>query len=207
MNGSTHPRRKPALLLNVLLGGLLLSICSSDGDPTENQMGELQNRIPSAVKEPPLMSSLAEAPAHDAGATFKGKTQPAQVPRSLRTSPLGASRPQLIKKAALTLVVNSLDKSIQQVSAIVKQQQGNLVGLEDQKPRNDSARHTVSMQIRVPQNQLDTTLDKLTQLGTNLMLINETAICCPLPLTPVHRATTLTYRDTPLASAFRLIWG
>lgn len=144
MNGLTHPRRKPALLLSVVLGGLMLSSCSSGGNPTaDNQVGELQNRIPSAAKAPAPMSSLAEAPANDGGATFKGKTQAAQVPRALRASP------QLIKKAALTLVVNSLDKSIQQVATIVQQQQGDLLGLEDQKPPNDSARHTVSMQLRV----------------------------------------------------------
>jgi hypothetical protein len=137
MNRSTHSTGKPILMVSVLLGGLLLTSCSSGS-----------NNIASK----PIGQS---APAQDSGATFEAQNE---APRSPRASP------QLIRKAALTLIVNSLDKSIQQVLAIVRQQQGDLLGLEDKKPL-DSDRHTVSLQIRVPQNQLNTTLDKLTQLG------------------------------------------
>ena len=137
MNRSTHSTGKPILMASVLLGSLLLTSCS----------GGSNNVASRPISQP--------APAQDAGATFEAQNE---VPRSPRASP------QLIRKAALTLIVNSLDKSIQQVSAIVRRQQGDLLGLEDKKPL-DSARHTVSLQIRVPQNQLDTTLDKLTQLG------------------------------------------
>lgn len=135
MNRSTHPTAKPILMLSVLLGVLLTS-CSSGS-----------NNVASTTSQ--------SAPAQDAGATSEAQNEVARSPRA---------NPQLIRKAALTLIVNSLDKSIQQVLAIVRQQQGDLLGLEDKKPL-DSARHTVSLQIRVPQKQLDTTLDQLTQLG------------------------------------------
>jgi hypothetical protein len=150
MNRSTHSTGKPILMASVLLGSLLLTSCS----------GGSNNVASRPISQPaPAQDAGATlnqlAPAQDAGATFEAQNE---VPRSPRASP------QLIRKAALTLIVNSLDKSIQQVSAIVRRQQGDLLGLEDKKPL-DSARHTVSLQIRVPQNQLDTTLDKLTQLG------------------------------------------
>lgn len=151
MNGSTFQPRGKSTLLLLLIGNVLLTSCSSG----------IGNNV--ASREP--ISAPAGAPAQDAEATFETAQTVNEVPRSPRVNPLRASRPQLIRKAALTLVVDSLDKNIQQVSAIVSQQQGDLLGLEDQKPPNNSARHTVSMQIRVPQNQLDTTLNKLTQLG------------------------------------------
>lgn len=136
MNRSTHPKSKHALLLSVLLGGIALTSCQASVNKSSA----------------PTANSVAEAP-QDVGTLAQTK-QPEKI-----------SRPQLIKKAALTLVVESLDKSIPEVLAIALQQQGDLLELQDQKPLNNSDRHTVSMQIRVPQNQLDTTLDKLTQLG------------------------------------------
>ncbi len=118
MNRSTHSISKPILMVSVLLGGLLLTSCSSGS-----------NNV--ASREPISQS----APAQDAGAAFETQNE---VPRSPRASP------QLIRKAALTLIVNSLDKSIQQVLSIIRQQQGDLLGLEDKKPI-DSDRHTVSI--------------------------------------------------------------
>lgn len=138
MNRLTHPKSKHALLLTVLLGGIALTSCQAS-----------VNNKTSA----PTANSVAEAP-QDVG-TLAQTQQPEKI-----------SRPQLIKKAALTLVVESLDKSIPEVLAIALQQQGDLLELQDQKPLNNSDRHTASMQIRVPQNQLDITLDKLTDLGT-----------------------------------------
>ena len=75
------------------------------------------------------------------------------------------SLPQLIKRAELALIVNSLDNTIRAASDMVKQQQGDLLGLKDEKLPND-IRHTVSMQIRVPQDRLDSSLGKLAQMGT-----------------------------------------
>ncbi len=123
MNGSTHPRHKHALLLSVFLGGVVLTSCEAG----------IENRV-SAPQSSSGAMSTENAAATD---TFADEVQNQSQLNSK------ASRPQLIKKAALTLVVNSLDKSIQQVSAIVRQQQGDLLGLEDQKSPTDSAHHTV----------------------------------------------------------------
>lgn len=144
MNGSTDPRHKHALLLSALLGGVVLTSCEAG----------MENRVSAPASAPAI--STQNAAATD---TFADEAQ-----RQQQFEPQ-ASRPQLIRKATLTLVVNSLNKSIQEVFAIAKQHQGDLLGLEDQKPPNNSTRHTVSIQIRVPQTQLDTTLDKLTTLG------------------------------------------
>ncbi len=145
MNGSTYPRPKHALLFSALLGGVVLSSCEAG----------MENRVSAPASAPAISTQNT---ASTANFVDEAQRQPQFEPQ--------VSRTQLIRKATLTLVVNSLDKSIQEVLAIAKQHQGDLLKLEDQKPPNNSARHTVSIQMQVPQNQLDTTLDKLTTLGS-----------------------------------------
>lgn len=145
MNCSTYPRHKHTLLLSALLGSIVLNSCEAG----------VNNRASAPVSAPAILSQKA---ASTANFVDEAQRQPQIEPQ--------ASRPELIRKATLTLVVNSLDKSIQEVLAIAKQHQGDLLRLENQKPPNNSSRHTVSIQIRVPQNQLDTTLDKQTTLGS-----------------------------------------
>ncbi len=76
-----------------------------------------------------------------------------------------ATRPQLIKKAELSVVVKSIDISTKSVSNIVEKQQGDILGFQNQKPPDSSIRQTAIMQIRVPQERLETTLDSLAKLG------------------------------------------
>ncbi len=66
----------------------------------------------------------------------------------------------------MTLIVDSLNKSIDAVSQIINKQQGDLIRLEEQQPQNKYARHTASIELRVPQNLLSPTLDELAKLGT-----------------------------------------
>ncbi len=95
---------------------------------------------------------------------LKTNSQP-QVKRNL-TSETPATRPQLIKKAALSLVVKSIDSSTKSVTDIVKKQQGDILGFQNEKPPDPSIRQTATMEIRVPQERLETTLDSLAKLGT-----------------------------------------
>jgi Domain of unknown function (DUF4349) len=76
------------------------------------------------------------------------------------------SSPQLIKKAELTLVVKSIDRSMRSVSQVVRKQQGDVLGFQDKQPIDNSDRQTASMQLRVPSQKLDPTLDELAKLGT-----------------------------------------
>lgn len=89
-----------------------------------------------------------------------------QSPIAVAATEIPQAQTQLIKKAALTLVVKSIDKSFQAVSAIVKKQQGYILSSEDSQPTDPSDRPKGSMQIRVPQQRLDSTLDALAKLGT-----------------------------------------
>ncbi|NJL09284.1 MAG: DUF4349 domain-containing protein [Calothrix sp. SM1_7_51] len=74
-------------------------------------------------------------------------------------------RPQLIKKAAMTVIVDSVDKSVDAVSKIVAQKQGDVIKLEQKQAKDDDARQTATIQLRVPQNSLEITLNELAKLG------------------------------------------
>jgi len=74
-------------------------------------------------------------------------------------------RPQLIKKAELSVVVKSIDASTKSVTNIVEKQQGDILGFQNQKPPDSSVRQTASVEIRVPQERLETTLEALAKLG------------------------------------------
>ena len=162
MNGSTHPVRKPSLLSSVLLGSVMLTGCQVDN---RNLPSSIMNTAEAPANKVGVMAPQGVVISKQDVALGVAQSTNSFVERRAN-SDLEASRPQLIKKAALSVVVNSLDKSSQTVLAIVKQQQGDLLGLEDQKPLTESVRHKVSMQIRVPQNQFDPTLNKLAQLGS-----------------------------------------
>jgi Domain of unknown function (DUF4349) len=93
-----------------------------------------------------------------------GGSKTAAVPKKAAETP--ATRPQLIKKAALSLVVKSIDASSKSVTNIVEKQQGDILGFQNQKPPDSSVRQTASVEIRVPQERLETTLEALAKLGT-----------------------------------------
>ncbi|MBW4612223.1 MAG: DUF4349 domain-containing protein [Desmonostoc vinosum HA7617-LM4] len=143
MNASTQSFRKSALLVSALLGGLIFTSCAAD--------------IPVSNQELPLSASsdLMDNKASVAESSIAQKAEAAPIRRA-----------QLVKKATMTLIVNSVDKSIEAVSQIISKQQGDLIGLKEQQPKNNDGRHTASIQLRVPQNQLESTLTELTKLGT-----------------------------------------
>jgi hypothetical protein len=144
MNSLTYATRKPTLLLTVLMGGVIFTSCAS-----------APNLPSAALKNETTASQSAGNAASDNAISQKAET--AQVPRS---------RPQLIKKAAISLIVDSVDKSVNAVSEIINKQQGDLISLQEQQPTKTNAPHTASIQLRVPQNLLQPTLDELAKLGT-----------------------------------------
>ncbi|MDJ0734143.1 MAG: DUF4349 domain-containing protein [Nostocaceae cyanobacterium] len=143
MNAFTQ---KPTLVLGTLLGGIIFSGCSSVTTPS-NQA--LQETTPEAA---------AKISAPQASADF--------VSQVAQATPAPRPRPQLIKKAAMTLIVDSVEQSIDAVSQIIDKQQGDLIRLEERQPQNEYARHSAFIQLRVPQKLLEPTLEELGKLGT-----------------------------------------
>jgi hypothetical protein len=146
MNGS-RVLLKRSWLLAALWGGALLVGCASSPFPAADSTA----RAPSETVEAPAAGeNFAEA-------TDVATTAVAEVPRSL---------PQLIKTADITVVVDVVDESLDQATAIAQQQQGDVLNLQNQTPPNDNYRHTASLQMRVPQERLEATLEALGELGT-----------------------------------------
>lgn len=95
-------------------------------------------------------------------------------PKAITVSEEVKTAPQLIKKADLTILVKSIDESMRSITKIVEKQAGDILGFQDQKPPDSSSRHTASMQIRVPQEKLDKTLNDLGKIG-NIQFQSMTA--------------------------------
>jgi Domain of unknown function (DUF4349) len=141
------PKLNSKLFVSTLLGGLLIASCSSV--PTETAAPEMAQMADSPAAEG--TQNAVQTAATKAPAT---KTQVPQAP------------PQLIKTAELSLVVNSIEEVLTRASAIAKQQQGDVISLQETKPDDNQNKHKASMQLRVPQGNLDATLKGLSQLGT-----------------------------------------
>ncbi|MCW5314653.1 DUF4349 domain-containing protein [Nostoc sp. KVJ3] len=148
MYASTKLPRTSALFISALLGGLIFTSCASSTQSANKALP------PSA---PDGAVNSAAAPASERSSSLKTEAEAA---------PIARSRPQLIKKAAISLTVNSVDRAIEAVSQIINQQQGDLIGLKQQQPKSDNPRYTATIQLRIPENRLEPTLEELAKLGT-----------------------------------------
>ncbi|HYW18833.1 MAG TPA: DUF4349 domain-containing protein [Nodularia sp. (in: cyanobacteria)] len=134
--------QKSAVLVSALLGGMIFSSCASSVQPSLNTTSSSSDRLENRAAESD------------------------SIPQQSPNAPVPRARPQLIKKAAMSVIVNSVSQSIDAVSQISNQQQGDLIGLNERQPTQENARHTASMTLRVPQNSLESTLKEIAKLGT-----------------------------------------
>lgn len=143
--------RTVTLLLIGMLSAMALPACSAAEKTMMNQM-QSGSAPPGAPAPTAQVAKIADAPA--------------QTQNTVASAPARKSRPQLIKRAELTLIVKSIDKSMNSVGKIVQKQQGDVLGFQDNQPIDNSKRQTASMQLRVPSQKLEVTLDELAKLGT-----------------------------------------
>jgi DNA repair ATPase RecN len=144
MQGRTQLKRQSVVVLSMLLGGITLTSCQS-------QISTTQETVPSAA-----------APTVNLSQKTLNRSDNAQTTQETPTR----TRTQLIKKASVTLLVDSVDKSVDAVSQIIDERQGDLIGLNEQQPTEENPRPTASIDMRVPQNLLESTLDEIAKLGT-----------------------------------------
>jgi len=137
-------------LPSLLLGAIALTSCSA---AYQEMAGSEAPEAMVARKVESMPAPAAPAPQYSADRAVAA----AEVPKAA---------PQLIKRAELNLVVSSIEETIETVSGLIQQQQGDVLGLQEYQPANKNVRHRASMQLRVPQARLETTLDALTELGT-----------------------------------------
>ncbi|WP_392531007.1 DUF4349 domain-containing protein [Nostoc sp. C117] len=146
MYASTKLPRTSALFISALLGGVIFTSCASADRSTNKAL-------------PPIA-------ADSAGNSSSAPARESRISQKAEPTAIARSRPQLIKKAAISLTVNSVDRTVDAVSQIINQQQGDLIGLKEQQPKNDNSRHTATIQLRIPENRLEPTLEELAKLGT-----------------------------------------
>lgn len=144
MYASTKLPRTSALFVSALLGGLIFTSCASSNQLANKQL-------------PPMAGD---------GAVNQLSARENSISQKAEAAPIARSRPQLIKKAAISLTVNSVEKAVDAVSQIINKQQGDLIGLKQQQPKNDNPRYTATIQLRIPENLLESTLEELAKLGT-----------------------------------------
>lgn len=128
---------KPNLFLSLFLGSFIFTSCASADYTSSSPQG--------------IVSSKAVQEIADVAQVNENAPQRKQ---------------QLIKKARITVIVKSLDKSVDAVEQIINQQKGYLLSLQETQLDNSYSRPRATVQMRVPQNLLETTLLELAQLGT-----------------------------------------
>lgn len=138
---------KPALPIAILGCGLIINSCGSP--PTS-----------STRAAPPQGGTTQENAAAPKAASGADNSPASNTPAS--NTPVAA---QLVKTASMELVVVSVEDSIKQISSIVRQQKGDILSLEDSQA-NPNDRHRATLQLRIPQEKLEATLDTLAKLGT-----------------------------------------
>ncbi|TYQ29094.1 DUF4349 domain-containing protein [Pseudanabaena sp. UWO311] len=74
-------------------------------------------------------------------------------------------RPLLIKSAEISLQVKSIEEVTKAISALIKQQQGDILELQDFRSGNSDMEQSVFLRLRVPQERLDLMIDAIAQLG------------------------------------------
>ncbi|MEG4859641.1 DUF4349 domain-containing protein [Microcoleus sp. K1-B6] len=142
-----------------LSSAIALPSCGGSPLPSSDTGGAVSSSSPenqlvrSAPPPPPVLPAMPGVTA----------SRPRGISQKVAETP--AIRPQLIKKAELSVVVKSIDASTKSVTNIVEKQQGDILGFQNQKPPDSSVRQTASMEIRVPQERLETTLQALAKLG------------------------------------------
>lgn len=141
---------RPKYWLPVAVGLALMTGCSSISSVSQSD------------SEAPMQAEMQAVENKAAGAA--DQAMPVEPPAPVPSAP--QAQPQLAKRAEIFVVVESVEDSIKQASAIATNQQGDLLNLNDQVPLSATERQTATMQIRVPQAKLDATLGQLAELGT-----------------------------------------
>jgi len=146
-----HPLRRfssTGLWLTLLLGTVLTSCATAPMMDSVTERAVPSNAMPMpAPQEAPEMADQGMQP---------GTGEAPAAPQS---------EPQMVRRAQMKLDVESVAEVLDQVEAIAQQHQGDIIGLQEQVPRKGGDRHTAFITLRVPQAQLNETLDSLNALG------------------------------------------
>ena len=168
MNHKINPRnsflRYGMMGMGVLGWGLVS--CSANLETSSINSGALGISQSEGISQPE--SQVAATPAADAATSASADSLVAQAPPAAdKSSEIGGDRslPQLIKTADLEVIVEDTSASIEQVRDVIQQNQGDLLQLQDNRAEVDTTPQSAYMQLRVPQDRLEITIEGLGALG------------------------------------------
>ncbi|MBW4554073.1 MAG: DUF4349 domain-containing protein [Aphanocapsa sp. GSE-SYN-MK-11-07L] len=143
-----HPLlvRPPKSVMPALAIGLVLGVTACGAAP---------NSLGTNSGAPQAMSPTA-GPADNAEASPLSQQPDAQ-----------SVKPQLIRTASLRLSIRSIDQTMTEIRSLLKQQQGDIYNFNDTRGNENNERR-VSLEIKVPQQNLDQTIAALSKFGTVL---------------------------------------
>ncbi|MEL6128281.1 MAG: DUF4349 domain-containing protein [Cyanobacteria bacterium J06628_4] len=143
--------------LAILMAVASLASCGAASDFSSKAGAPIDSR---AVTE--SASILTDQEVAQAAATAEADaSSPGEPPNDTDVT---AGQPQLIKRAQLSLVVDSIDDSLKSASQLIRAQQGDILDLQDN--QIEAIQRTAYLRIRVPQANLDPLLEALGELGT-----------------------------------------
>jgi hypothetical protein len=91
---------------------------------------------------------------------------PDEKRNATESAPASAKHHRLAKKARLDLLVRDVERSLKQAQSVVRDAGGDVVALDDSSPHTGDAIHEAKLDVEVPANALDATLDRLAAIGT-----------------------------------------
>lgn len=160
------PSRLQKIVLSGLLSGFMTVGCASSNQSVApaSKVADVPLERAELAPVDALAQSAPSAP-DETGATPGATGATEEVTNTSTTSAVSPAVPQLIKTVELELKVDDTRLSIEAVQQIVRQQQGDLLQLQDTVPVSGATPHQAYLQLRVPQNRLDQTLAQLIALG------------------------------------------
>ena len=114
----------------------------------------------------PNEASFSEAAPQDAEMAIAESDAASGEAADLTIPTAGApTAPQLVKHASIPVELDDVDAAVKVVSGLLGQYQGDLLQLSDQEAQSAGPRR-VSIELRVPQENLDVVMDDLREMGT-----------------------------------------
>lgn len=127
---------------------------------------------PSMTESAAPTAATAEAGLDQSQDTATNQATSAEVPTDVEAktneakSNGAAQKPQLIKRATLSITVESIDDSFDQIREIVRGQQGDILSLQDEGNSSGERLRQATFELRVPQAKLDAMLAAIAKVGT-----------------------------------------
>src|SRR5215469_3671743 len=152
----------------------ITSVYSAPVAGQPNALDELQKRN-SAIAQ-----SNAPAPSSVAGALSRSEAQPPPAPAEealtdvdkLKTmnGPMvppvtPGQRPQLIRTGEIGLLVPDVEHALAQLQMLAQTQFGDVISLNDQTPSQPGIRHSAQVQLSIPADRFEQTMNALAALG------------------------------------------